>query len=338
MATGLTTYGSISPRVAAYAVAKLLKRAIPYLCIEKFGQAYPIPQKNTTVAKFRRFNALPINDVPLTEGITPDGTPMTVSDYTAQLQQYGDFIEITDVVLDTSDDPVMEQATEILSEQAAQSIEAMRFNIIVAGTNVQYANGTSRSAVNTNLTLALQRGATRALARQNARHITNIIRSTPDYGTQQVAASYIALVHPDLENDIRNLAGYTPIEKYGSMTPWENEIGKVEQVRYLSSTIFAPFENAGGAVSTAAGSTTNMISTGGTDADVYPILFLAKDAYGIVPLKGKNALDVMVVNPHPTNTDPLAQRGTAGWKSMQTAVILNDAWMLRLEVAASALL
>ena len=333
MPTGLTTYGSVSPRVAAYAVAKLLKRALPYLVIEKFGQAYPIPQKNTTVAKFRRYNALPITTTPLTEGITPDGSPLTVTDYTAQLAQYGDFVEITDVVLDTVDDPVMEQATEVLSEQAAQSIETMRFNILAAGTNVQYANGSSRSAVNTPLSLTLQRGATRALARQNARHITNIVRSTPDYGTEQVAASYIAFVHPDLENDIRNMTGYVPIERYGTLTPWENEIGKVEQVRYLSSTIFQPFQSAGGSP----GSSATVLSTNGTNADVYPILFIAKDAYGIVPLKGKNALDVMVVNPHPTNTDPLAQRGTAGWKSMQTAVILNDAWMLRLEVAASVL-
>jgi N4-gp56 family major capsid protein len=323
--------------VAAYAVAKLLKRAIPYLVIEKFGTTYPIPQKNTLVAKFRRFNALPINATPLTEGVTPDGTPMTVSDYTATLTQYGDFIEITDVVMDTSDDPVMEQATEVLAEQAAQTIETMRFNVLVAGTNVQYANGTSRSAVNTPLTLALQRGVTRALARQNARHITNIVRSTPDYGTAQVAASYVALCHPDVEYDIRNMTGYVPIERYGTLTPWENEVGKVEQVRYLTSTIFQPFENAGGAISTATNSTTNMLSTGGVDADVYPILYLAKNAYGIVPLKGKDSLSVMVVNPMPAASDPLAQRGTAGWKTMQTCVILNDAWMLRLEVGASAL-
>jgi N4-gp56 family major capsid protein len=33
--------------------------------------------------------------------------------------------------------------------------------------------------------------------------------------------------------------------------------------------------------------------------------------------------------------DPLGQKGTAGWKCMQTSVILNDAWMVRVEVAAT---
>jgi N4-gp56 family major capsid protein len=78
-----------------------------------------------------------------------------------------------------------------------------------------------------------------------------------------------------------------------------------------------------------------MISTGSSLADVYPVLYLAKDAYGIVPLKGKDSLAIMVVNPKPAAGDPLGQRGTAGWKTMQNSVILNDAWMVRAEVAAT---
>jgi N4-gp56 family major capsid protein len=44
----------------------------------------------------------------------------------------------------------------------------------------------------------------------------------------------------------------------------------------------------------------------------------------------------MVVNPKPSDSDPLAQRGHVAWKSMQKAVILNDAWMVRVEVAVTA--
>jgi N4-gp56 family major capsid protein len=68
---------------------------------------------------------------------------------------------------------------------------------------------------------------------------------------------------------------------------------------------------------------------------VYPILYLARDAYGIVPLKGKAAITPMVVNPKPSDSDPLAQRGHAGWKAMQTTIILNDFWMVRAEVACT---
>jgi len=326
----VTTYGSISPRTAAHAVKKLLKRGIPMLVLEKFGQTYPLPSKSSTVAKFRRYNSLAATPNALTEGVTPAGKALTSTDVTATLAQYGDFVEITDVIMDTHEDPVLTQATEVLGEQEAEMIETIRFNVLKAGTNVFYANGLARNAVNTVYSLALQRQVTRALKRQNARKVTSVVRSTPNYGTQNVAPAFIALVHTDMETDIRNMPGFVPVEQYGSMTPYESEIGKCEDVRYVSSTVFTPFADAGGL----SGGTT--LSTTGTNSDVYPILIVARDAYGIVPLKGKNATSIMVSNPRPQSGDPLAQRGTVGWKAMQTAVILNDLWMARVECAATA--
>jgi N4-gp56 family major capsid protein len=325
----MTVYGDISPRTAAYAEKELLKRGLPFLVLEKFGQAKPLPAHNSKVIKFRRYSALPTTPVALSEGVTPVGQTLAAVDITATLSQYGDRTTLTDVVLDTHEDPVLDEAITLLGEQAAQMIEKMRFGILKAGTNVLYANGANRAAVNTAISITLQRRAVRALKRQNARFITQIVRSTPSYGTENVAPGYVALIHPDCEGDVRSMTNFVPAEKYGSITPWENELGKVEDVRYLSSTIFEPFANAGGA----AGS---MLSTGGSQADVYPVLFLARDAYGIVALKGMFAVTPMVVNPKPSDSDPLAQRGHAAWKAMQTAVILNDAFMVRGEVAATA--
>lgn len=324
-----TAYGDISPRTAAYAEKELLKRGLPFLVLEKFGQAKTLPEASSKVIKFRRYSALPTTPAALTEGVTPAGQTLAVTDITATLSQYGDKVTITDVILDTHEDPVLNEAVNLLGEQAAQMIEKMRFGVLKAGTNVLYANGATRNAVNTPITLQLQRRAVRALKRQNARFITSIVRSTPNFGTENVAPGYVALIHPDLEADVRGLSGFVPAEKYGSMTPWENELGKVEDVRYVSSTIFEPWVDAGGAKGA-------MLSTSGTNADVYPVLFVARDAYGIVALKGMFAVTPMVVNPKPSDSDPLAQRGHVGWKAMQTAVILNDAWQVRLECAATA--
>lgn len=344
--TASTTYGDITPRTAAYAVSEFLKRGMPYLVLEKFGQTYPIPNNATKVAKFRRYylsgstgsagdgnpaNAfsVPVATTPLVEGVTPAGRKLANTDYTATLVQYGDFVTITDVIMDTHEDPVLKQMTEVLGESAAQTIETIRYNILKAGTNVFYANGGARSSVNTPISLTLQRQVTTGLQRQNAKKITQIVKSTPDFRTEPIEAAYIGLIHPDLETDVRSMSGYINPKQYGTVTPWENEIGTVEQVRYLTSTIFQPFADAGGAKGA-------MRSTSGTSADVYPVLYIARDAYGIVPLKGKDSLTPMVVNPKPAPGDPLAQRGTVGWKAMTTAIILNDAWMARLEVAATA--
>lgn len=330
-----TNYGDISPRTAAYAEKELLKRAIPFMVLEKFGQSKALPSNSSKSIIFRRYNALDTTPTALAEGVTPTAQQMTATDVPCLLTQYGGLIQISDIVMDTHEDNVLNEAVELLGEQAAQMVERMRYGILRAGTNVIYANGATRSAVNTPISLTAQRRVTKALKRQNAEQITKVIKSTPAWGTEAVAKSFIGLIHPDMEADIRNMLGadgktvFVPVEKYGSMVPYENEIGKVDDVRYLSSTIFAPLLDAGGAKGA-------MTSNGGTAADVYPVLYIAANSYGIVALKGMFALTPMVVNPKPSSADPLAQRGFIGFKTLQSAVILNDAWMCRLEAAVTA--
>ena len=347
-----TTYGDISPRTAAFVVRDLLKRGMPWLILEKFGQAKPLPSKSTKTIQFRRYfldstwtstfgsdfnpheyfkgtNFNPANKT-LTEGVTPDATLLDSTDYSATLVQYGDRTVITDVIMDTHEDPVMREAVDILGEQAAVLIEKTRYNVLKAGTNVFYANGAARASVNTVFALNDQRKVTRFLKRQLGKPITSTVKSTPAFGTESIAPSFVCIVHPDLEPDLRAISSFVPAEKYGTMSPWQGELGKIEDVRYLTSTIIEPFLGGG------ASGGSNVLETS-SDADVYPMLFLARDAYGIVAFKGANALTPMVVNPKASDSDPLAQRGHVGWKGYSATIILNDFWMVRLEVAVSDL-
>lgn len=347
----ITTYGDISPAVAAYSVVRMLKRAMPYLHLEKFGQTYPLPTNATQTAKFRRYFLqgasgaagpdakgsdsfyIPVATTPLVEGVTPTGKVMANQDYTVSLGQYGDFVTITDVIEDTHTDPILQQFTDILGEQAAVTVETLRFNVLKAGTNVFYAgNVATRATTATAIALTDQRRVTTGLNRQNARKISQVVASTADFNTKSVEAAYMAVCHPDLESDIRNMTGFIPVASYGPhTTPFEGEIGSVEQVRYLTSTVMAPWADA--ATSVAVGS---FRSTASSHPDVYPVLIFGRDAFGIVPLKGKSSMTPMVVNPKPAPGDPLAQRGTIGWKLWTSTVILQDAFMARLEVLCTA--
>jgi N4-gp56 family major capsid protein len=329
MAYGITQFGDISPRVANFAARELLTRGLPYLVLERFCQGKELPQRSTRVMTFRRYEALDSTPAALTEGVTPTAQQLTHTDYTVTLNQYGGLVTITDVIMDTHEDPVMMEATELLGEQAAQMMERVRIGVVKAGSNVFYSNGTGRADVNTAFDLTDQRRVTRSMKRQNARMLTRIIRSTPDYETINVRPSFVAIAHPDLEGDIRGLTGFTPSERYGSETPWENELGRVEDVRYMTTTLMEPYESAGDTP----GAT---ISTDGASSDVYPVIFLGRDAFACVPLRGKNRLTPMVVNPKPSDSDPLAQRGHVSWKAYENAVILNDYWMAVLETAATA--
>lgn len=333
ISNGSSTDGHLSTMLNAYAIFQFLTRALPYLVFEKFGQVYPLPANNTKVAKFRRFEALDATPKKLTEGVTPDSQALTTTDVEATLDQYGSLVTVTDVLLDTNDSKIMENAAMVVGEQAAEMIERMRIGVLLGGSNVEYANGTARNAVNTPITLDLQRRIVRKLKNQKARYINSIIRSTPSFNTENVAPGFIAVCHPDCESDIRDMKHFQDVKDYGSVPAMENEIGAVECVRYLFTTLMEAWKDAGGAKAGVDG--VEVLSTTGANADVYPILFIAKDAYGLVPFKGASAVTPIIVNPAPSASDPLGQRGHVGWKAMQTALILNQAWMVRAEVAVT---
>lgn len=328
----MATTSDIGFRTQAYVVKKLLDRAHPYMVLEKFGEGQALPAQSSKTLSFRRYEALPKATTPLTEGVRPTGSNLTVTNVTVTLAQYGSFVPITDVVLDTHEDPVLSELTDgVIPQQAAETIESIRYSKLQATTNKFYAGGVaSRAAVVAAYDLNTQRKIVRALKRQNAKKITKVIKAGPNIATEPVAAAYVCLIHPDLEPTIRGLAGFVPTEKYAGITPYEGELGKVEDVRYIASTLNAPYLDAGGAKGT-------MISTSGTSADVYPMIFLGQGAYAISALKGRYAADILVNNPKATFGDELAQNGSVGWKTMQGAVILNDLWMAVCEVAAPAL-
>jgi N4-gp56 family major capsid protein len=256
---------------------------------------------------------------------------MNYEDVSVTLSQYGDVVGITDVVADLAEDPVLKQATELTGEQAGETIEALMWGIIRAGTNVFYANGTVRTAVNTVITLNKQRAITRLLKAERAKKVTKMLSSSVKYGTEPVDAAFIAFAHTDLEADIRDLPGFTPTEKYGSMQALPYEIGKVEDVRYLLTPVLSSLPDAGGAKGA-------MVSTTGTSADVYPVVYIGKDAYGHVALKGKEAVDIKVRNVGTVDSvDTLGQKGHVGWKAYWKGFIANEMWMARLEVGVTAL-
>ena len=331
MANGTTTYGDISQRTAAWAATEMLAHAEPVLILSKMGLTKPMPKNKAETVKFRRPIPFAAATTPLVEGVTPTAQKVAYEDVTATLKQYGRPIEITDKVADLCEDPVLQTASMLAGEQAGATIEQVLFGILKAGTNVFYANGSARTHVNTQLTLNKQRAVTRALNAQKAKRITRVLSASPGYGTQAVEASFVAVGHTDLEHDIRGLANFVPTSKYGTRsTVSDYEIGAVDNVRYVLSPDLDPWADGGGAAS-------GDVSTTGTNADVYPILFFGQDAFASIPLKGAEAITPMVVMAKPTDSDPMAQRNYVSWKTWFTAVILNELWMARLEVAASSL-
>lgn len=326
----VTSLTQVPPGVQAFYDRNLLDRAQPAEVHGRFGQKRPIAMRNGNQIKFRRYSQLAVASTPLTEGVTPAGSSLAVTDLTATLAQYGDYITLSDMVDMTNQDPVITEATDVLGDQAGTTIDQVRRDVLVAGTNVFYANGVaSRATVAQKFIAADLDKCIRFLKVQNAKYVKQGIMPSDKVGTGSVRKAFIALVHPDVEFDLENITGYRSVSDYGSQEGViEDEIGAYKNIRFVSSTNCKIFAGAG-----AAGTT--VYKNNGANFDVYATLIFADNSYGVCPLSGAAMKSYTKALGSAGTADPLEQRATVGWKATTTTKILNDSWLCRLESAAS---
>jgi N4-gp56 family major capsid protein len=331
-----TVYGDITPRTAAYAVDKMLERAQPNLNMARFAVVTSVPKGRTKVVKWRRYARLAPTTAALTEGVTPTINNLTATDVTATLSQYGQVVGLSDQIMDTHEDPILNEFAMSMGETAGQTLEAIIYSVIKAGSNVLYSNGSTRAAVNTPINSTVARRAIRQLKQQDAKPLSQMLNASDGVGTVPIPPSYICFCHPNVEMDLQTVAnfasGYTRVQQYGTFKPVSDaEIGSFENIRFIGSTLYGALPNASSAALNA------MLSTGGTLPDVYQSIIVGKDAYATVNLAASgNGLSPVVVNPKPSDSDPLGQRGYVGFKMYATSAILNDAYMTRIEHAVTA--
>lgn len=326
-----TSLAVLPPGTQAFYDRNLLSRAQPNDVHGRFGQKRPVSSRSGNQIKFRRYSQLPAATTALTEGVTPSGSSLSVTDVTSTLVQYGDYVTLTDMVSMTNQDPVVTEATDVLGDQAGTTIDQVRRDILVAGTNVAYASGVaSRLLLVNKLTGPDLDKAIRYLKTQNAKYVKEGVMASDKIGTSSVRKAFIALVHPDVEYDLESITGYKSVSDYGSQEGViEDEIGAYKNIRFVSSTNCKIWTNATTAT------TAGYKATGAGSNDVYATLVIAAEAYGLSPLAG-NAMSTYVKPLGSAGSaDPLEQRSTVGWKATTITTILNQTWMIRIESLAS---
>jgi N4-gp56 family major capsid protein len=107
-------------------------------------------------------------------------------------------------------------------------------------------------------------------------------------------------------------------------------VGSADGLRFVLSAFLKPLPGAGS-------TTLNGMRNTNSAVDVYPILVLAKEAVGTVPLQGATRPMIKVYNPGQASpTDPVGQRGFVSYKMWHAALILNQNWLSRVEVGSTA--
>lgn len=301
--TNVTANEGLSAEMKTYYSDYLIDNAQPELVHDQFGQKHPIPKDSGKTIELRKFVPLGKKTTPLEEGVTPNGQSLEVTKVEATIQQYGNYVTLSDIVQLTAIDNTLVETTKLLGAQAGMTLDTITREVLNGGTNVIYAGGKeARAALDATSKLTVDDiyKAARFLKAQNA---------------PKIDGSYVAIIHPDVAYDLMRDDEWTEVHKYSATTEiFNGEIGKIAGVRFVETTEAKIFAD-----------------EGKDNRDVYSTLVLGANAYGVTELEGGGLQHIVKQLGSGGTSDPLNQRGTAGWKATKVAERLVESYMTRIE-------
>jgi N4-gp56 family major capsid protein len=297
--TNLTSTSSLSAKMAVYYERMMLDRLRASLVFHDLGDKKPLPRNSGKIVQWFRRTDLAGNTATLTEGTVPTAIGLSATSISAQLSQYGDFTQTSDLIQMTSIDNEIEAAVDTLSWRAAQTVDLLDRAILDAGTNVKY--GGSKTALS----------ATASADVLNAAEVRKGVLNLKASNAQPLDGGYyVWVIHPqnayDLQSDTAS-GGWVNANTYVDTTGIKNgEIGRLGGARFVETTQVA--------------STTT--GTSGS-ANVYSTHLLAKGAFGVVDFDG--GVNVYVKKSGPQDTsNPLDQYATVGYKITYANKMLDE--------------
>lgn len=305
------TTGDLSDEMKTYYESRLIDLAEPRLVHDQFGDKYPIPPNGGKVIEFRKYSPLAKALEPLTEGVTPDGNSLNVTAVTAEVKQYGDYIQLSDMLQLTAIDNNVVQCTKLLGAQAGRTLDTLTREVLSGGTNVIYAPKVSAEGVET----AVQsRAALDATSRLTVDLVFKAAATLESMNAAPIDDSYVAIIHPFVAYDLMRCPEWVDAHKYASPENiYAGEIGKIGNVRFVKSTEAKIWKGEGCPSGLA----------------VFSTLVLGASAYGVTEVTGGGLQHI--VKQLGYGEDPLNQRSSCGWKATRAAKRLVEEYMVRIE-------
>ena len=118
---------------------ELLENAKPQLVHNQFAATKGLPAGGGKTVEWRKFGAFDKALKPLTEGVTPDGSGISVSYITKELAQYGDYTTVSDMLDLTAIDDVVLEITDRHGSNMGLTLDTVTRNEIQQGKQVIYA-------------------------------------------------------------------------------------------------------------------------------------------------------------------------------------------------------
>ena len=365
---------SLSAEMKTYYGMELLENAKPALVHNQFAATKPLPVGGGKTVEWRKFGSFDKALTPLTEGVTPDGSGITVSYITKELSQYGDYTTVSDMLDLTAIDDVVLEITDRHGANMGLTLDTVTRNEIQQGTHVIYAPGKDTDGKKVE---NLHRYGLDKTCVMTAELVARAATELKKMNAPTFDGKYVCIIHPSVAFDLRNDPDWVAAHQYAAATElFSGEIGELHGVRFVETTEAKIFRGddlasssrtltASAAAVKADGSgavgggkrakvTANTASQltldsavtladndviypgeGGKDGlAVYGCLFVGKGAYGVVDLSEGTEV---IVKPRGSSgtADPLDQRSSVGWKGIHAAAILYDEYIVRVECGSS---
>ena len=302
---------NIKPELRTYYHRVFLDNAKANLVHEQFGRKIGIPRRHGQTINMRKTEHLPEVSTPLTEGVTPDGGILRITEVTCGIEQFGYWIGLSDMVDLTAPDEVLSEAVEELGYQGSSMRDKYVRNKMAATTNKLFAPTSSGTAVTKEdsidstckLTVKLIRTAMTKMKANNIKPFSD--------------GMYVCIVHPYVIEDLKNDVEFKEWNQYteaGVKKMYMGEVGFIEKVRFVEST--------------------NALITKNTNShSVFHCFVLGEGGYGVTGIEGEGL--ETVIKPYGSGDDPLNQRMTAGWKTVIGAKVLSDEACMDMVVGSS---
>lgn len=315
----VTTDSTLSAENKTFYDRALVEEAGPNLIHGQFGQKRPIPKNGGKRIQFRRYASLPKALKPLTEGVTPEGRKLSATAVEAEVNQYGDFVCLSDVLDLTAIDNNVLEATKAVGRQAGLTLDTITRNVLQSGTNVFYCPKVGANGVQTPVTDRSGLDKTCTLTVDVVKKVAAMLKAA---NAPKIDGDYVCILHPYVAYDIMSDPRWEEMHKY--TTPenmYQGEIGRIAGVRFVETSEAAVYKG-----------TENSCPTG---LAVFGCLFLAQGAYGVTEVTGGGLQTIIKQLGSAGTADPLDQRSTVGWKALQTAEILMEPYMVRVECCSA---
>ena len=315
----VTTDAGLSVENKTFYDRALLEEASPNLIHMQFGQKRPIPKNGGKRIQFRRYASLPKALKPLTEGVTPEARKLSATAVEAEVNQYGDFVCLSDVLDLTAIDNNVLEATKAVGRQAGLTLDTITRNVLQSGTNVFYCPKVGANGVQTPVTDRSGLDKTCTLTVDVVKKVAAMLKAA---NAPKIDGDYVCILHPYVAYDIMSDPRWEEMHKY--TTPenmYQGEIGRIAGVRFVETSEAAVYKG-----------TENSCPTG---LAVFGCLFLAQGAYGVTEVTGGGLQTIIKQLGSAGTADPLDQRSTVGWKALQTAEILMEPYMVRVECCSA---